>query len=107
VLRDHQIGMTKAYDRVEWPFLKESMHRLGFAESWITLIMQCVTTVSYSILANGTPSSPIFPRRALRQGDPLSPCLFLMCAECLSAMLSKAEQENFISRVPVSANGYR
>lgn len=102
-----KLDMTKAYDRVKWAFLEASMRRLGFAENWITLIMTCVTTVSYSILINGHPSSPITPTRGLRQGDPLSPYIFLLCAECLSSLLFSAEQEKFISGVPISGNDFR
>jgi hypothetical protein len=69
--------------------------------------MTCVSTVSYSILINGKPSSPISPTRGIRRGDPLSPYLFLFCAKCLSVLLHRAVQERFISGVPVSANSFR
>jgi hypothetical protein len=97
-----KLDMSKAYDRVEWAFLKASMRRLVFANSWISLIMTCISTVSYSILVNGTPSSPIIPSRGIRQGDPLSPYLFLLCA-----MLHQVKQEKFISGVPMSTTGFR
>jgi hypothetical protein len=101
-----KLDMSKAYDRVDWGFLEAIMRRMGFAEKWVTLIMTCVTTVSYSIRVNGVPSDTITPTRGIRQGDPLSLSLFLLCAECLSSLLSSAEQEGSISAISIAANGF-
>ena len=86
-----KLGMIKAYDQVEWAYLEAMMHKLGFQDRWISLMMMCVTTVSYSVLINGEPKGSIVPTQGLRQGDPISPYLFLLCAEGLSAMLRKNE----------------
>ena len=61
-----KLDMSKAYDRVEWKFLELMMKRMGFADSWVALMMECISTVSYSILINGKPSSIIHPARGLR-----------------------------------------
>ena len=87
-----KLDMSKAYDRVEWLCLEGIMRKISFNEGWINLIMVCVSTVSYSVLVNGDPSGLIHPTRGIRQGDPLSPFLFLLCTEGLNGMIKKAER---------------
>ncbi|XP_059458269.1 uncharacterized protein LOC132187853 [Corylus avellana] len=100
-----KLDMSKAYDRVEWAFLEAIMVGLGFAEEWVGKVMTCVRTVTYSILINGQPYGKIVPSRGIRQGDPLSPYLFILCAEGLSTLLNKAEQEGQISGFPIARRG--
>ncbi|XP_031111944.1 uncharacterized protein LOC116015918 [Ipomoea triloba] len=56
--------MAKAYDRMEWPFLRKMMLALGFSVDWVNLVMLCVTTVSYNFLVNGTNLVRLFPHVA-------------------------------------------
>lgn len=64
----------------------------------------CVTTVRYNICFNGTQLGPIIPKRGLRQGDPLSPYLFLLCVEGLSSLLKKAEENGNLHGCKISCN---
>ncbi|KAA3488219.1 reverse transcriptase [Gossypium australe] len=68
--------MSKAYDKVEWGFLKEVMMRMGFAKKWMELILKFITTASYVININGKRGRVFQATRGLRQDDPLSPFLF-------------------------------
>lgn len=93
--------MAKAYERMEWGYLKEIMRYMGFTEDWINLIMMCVSTVRYQVVVNGDVSDVIIPTRGLRQGDPLSPYLFILCAEGLSYLLAWCVQNKSLSTCSV------
>jgi hypothetical protein len=69
--------MMKAYDRVEWSYLHGCLTNLGFANSWITAVMRCVTLTRYAARVNGELTDPVIPSRGIRQGDPIIPYLFL------------------------------
>ncbi|XP_056685776.1 uncharacterized protein [Spinacia oleracea] len=90
-----KVDLKKAYDSLEWPFLKSMMHELGFPDMFIRWVMECLGTISYSILVNGFPTLPIPAKKGLRQGDPMSPYLFALGMEylsrCLAAMSSQKE----------------
>ena len=102
-----KLDMSKAYDRVEWNYLQAVMLKMGFERRWVNLIMECLSTVSYSVLINGEPHGYIRPSRGLRQGDPLSPYLFLICAEGLSALFRAAERERRLCGVSICRGGPR
>ena len=89
-----KLDISKAYDRVEWAFLKSIMVKMGFPDVWIDRVMCCVSTSFFSIKINGKAYGNIIPSRGLRQGDPLSPYLFLLYAEGFTSLLAKAKMEN-------------
>ncbi|KAM1003165.1 hypothetical protein ACFX14_003591 [Malus domestica] len=84
-----KLDMNKAYDRIEWGYLRMVLTKLGFFGRWVNLLMQCVSTVTYSIIVNGSPCVYIHPSRGLRQEDPFSPYLFFLCVEGFSAFIDQ------------------
>ena len=100
-----KLDMSKAYNRVEWKFLELMMKRMGFADRWVALMMECISSVSYSILINGEPSAPIHPTIGIRQRDPLSPYLFLFCTEGFHSLLQHTVDYGQIRGVSICRNG--
>ncbi|XP_026399163.1 uncharacterized protein LOC113295015 [Papaver somniferum] len=94
-----KLDMSKAFDIVKWGFLGDILKAFGFSEHWCDLIYQCISTSSISIMLNGSPCKSYRPTRGLRQGDPLSPYLFIICMETFSRYLLQAEQNNLIHGV--------
>uniref|UniRef100_A0A0V0HYM8 Putative ovule protein n=1 Tax=Solanum chacoense TaxID=4108 RepID=A0A0V0HYM8_SOLCH len=89
-----KIDLEKAFDRLEWSFIKQSFTILDFPRNITDLIMSCVSTSSISILVNGRPTNYFLPTRGIRQGDPLSPYIFIICMESLSRLINYAIEEH-------------
>ena len=100
-----KVDMCKAYDRVSWNFLRAVLTTMNFSSTWINWIMECISLVQYAILLNGSPTQFFHPSRALRQGDPISPYLFLLCTNILSIALTQAERQKQIMGITVGRRG--
>lgn len=103
--REHiaiKTDLSKDFDRVEWKFLEKAMKTLGFSERWCKLIMECITSVQHQVLINGNPHGDIRPTRGIRQGDPLSHYLFVICTEMLVQKLIQAEKKGEITGLTVA-----
>ena len=100
-----KLDMSEAYDRVEC--LQQIMTKMGFHENWTRLVISCVSSVTYAVRINGKPCGQITPTWGLRQGDPLSLYLFLICAEGLSDLLHKSVHSKTLRGVAAFAKGPR
>lgn len=80
------------------------MTKLDFHSHWIRLIMNCISSVSFSILINGKAKGFLSPFRGLRQGDPLSPHLFLLCSDGFSSLLLNVEDGNLIKGISIACS---
>lgn len=101
-----KLDMSKAYNRVEWSFLEEILIGLGFNDKWVSWMMSCVKMITYAVLINGCPYGLIKPERGLRQGDPLSPFLFVLCTEALIHLINRADSEGKLSGIQFHHSGH-
>ena len=79
-----KIDLEKAYDRLNWDFLEITLNDFGFPPATISFITSCVQSSNLNVLWNGAKTDHFSPSRGIRQGGPLSPCLFVLCMEKLS-----------------------
>ncbi|XP_072072020.1 uncharacterized protein [Arachis hypogaea] len=96
-----KLDFQKAYDRVKWSFMDIVLQKMGFGHRWRVWVMECVTTTSMLVLINGSPSKPFKMERGLRQGDPLSPFLFVLVVDVLHRMVGEAVRIGRISPLVV------
>lgn len=97
-----KVDIVKAFDSVEWSLLSNILTNLVFCNKFSNWTLQCITTTSLSFLVNGSPFGFLKPERGIRQGDPLSPFLFVIYTEILSRMLVDQEQRGHFKGVKIS-----
>ena len=100
-----KIDLEKAYDKIEWSFIRDMLIYFNFPDNLIELIMSCVSTVSTSLLFNGGCLESFHPSRGIRQGDPLSPYLFILCMEFLGHLIKEKCVTKLWSPVKSSRSG--
>lgn len=97
--------MSKAYDRLGWKFIEYVLHEVGLPHSLIELIMACVSSIKYLICLIGELTDEFIPENGLRQGDPLSPYLIMLCIEKLSHLIFAAGRRRGWKPVKTSQSG--
>ena len=100
-----KIDLEKAYDKIEWAFIREMLIEFNFPDNIVYLIMSCVLSVSISLLFNEGCLESFHPSRGIRQGDPLSPYLFILCMEYLGYLIEEKCEAKLWSPVKASRSG--
>jgi len=95
-----KVDFHKAFDSVQWDYLEQVMRHMSFGEKWINWINTCISTAKLSVLINGSPSKEFLMGRGIRQGDPLSPFLFLIAVEGLSVLFQRAASNDLFKGIP-------
>ncbi|GKV48207.1 hypothetical protein SLEP1_g55033 [Rubroshorea leprosula] len=98
-----KVNFEKAYDKVCWGFINYMMLRMGFCETWRRWIQECLRSSSVSIIVNGSPTRQFTVTKGIRQGDSLSPFLFLIVAEGLNGMVTAAIEKKLYKGVTMGS----
>jgi len=87
------LDLQKAYNRLEWDFIVDTLFLAGFLAWMVNVIRYCLSTSEFAINWNGSKTNPISPTRRLRQRDPLSPYLFILCLEHMAHMIQDSTSQ--------------
>ena len=101
-----KVDFEKAFDSIDWSYLESVMRKMNFPTLWRKWIMECISTTTTSVLVNGSPTDEFKFERGLRQGDPLSPFLFLIAVEGLNVMMKALVETDLFSGYKVGANNH-
>lgn len=96
-----KVDFAKAYDSIDWNYVIEMLRNMNFPGKWISWVKECISTATANVLVNGNPSGEFQLERGLRQGDTLSPFLFLVAAEGLNALTKRAVREGLLKGVTI------
>eukprot|EP00253_Pinus_taeda_P008502 PITA_08502 len=99
-----KLDLSKAYDRLSWKYLERILKAFGFCDRWVNWVISMISTPNFSILLNGAPTTTFNASRGLRQGDPLSPFLFIIAAEGLGRYFKKEARERKIQGLKLWGN---
>ena len=99
-----KVDFEKTFDSIDWSYLEVVMKKMNFPTLWHKWILECITTTSASVLVNGCPTDEFRFERGLRQGDPLSPFLFLIAAEGLHVMMNALVEAGLFTSYKVGAD---
>jgi hypothetical protein len=94
-----KLDISRAFDSLSWAFLAEVLRQMGFPEIWLTWIAVSLRTASTRVLVNGIPGETIAHARGLRQGDPLSPQLFVLAMEVVTILVCRAAEAGLLSPI--------
>ncbi|KAK3221018.1 hypothetical protein Dsin_014988 [Dipteronia sinensis] len=97
-----KIDLAKAYDRLQWHFIQKVLNDIGIEGNLNRLIMNCVSSVQFKVIMNGETSNNFRPKSGIRQCDPLSPYLFVLCMEKLSHIINQKRTEGSWKPVKIS-----
>ncbi|RVW17180.1 LINE-1 retrotransposable element ORF2 protein [Vitis vinifera] len=100
-----KLDIEKAYDSMNWQFLMKVLQKMGFGPKWLGWMWSCISSAKFSILVNGVPAGFFPSSKGLRQGDPLSPYLFVMGMEVLGALIRRAVEGGFLSGCNIREGG--
>ncbi|XP_019178992.1 PREDICTED: uncharacterized protein LOC109174182 [Ipomoea nil] len=100
-----KLDLEKAYYRLSWDFIKDTLVQAGFNEIWVTLIMSCISTSRLAIIWNGERLDYFRPKRGIRQGDAMSPAIFVMCMERLSHLICSEVAERVWKGIQLAPDG--
>ncbi|XP_019163602.1 PREDICTED: uncharacterized protein LOC109159944 [Ipomoea nil] len=99
-----KIDLEKAFDRLSWSFIEDTLRDIGFNQSWIRNIMHCITSSRLAVFWNGHLTDWFAPEKGIRQGDPISPLLFVLCIERLSHIVQNSVNHGTWKGVRISHN---
>lgn len=88
-----KLDISKEYATLDWEYLRDIMLQMGFSGKWVQWVMLCVETLDYTVLVNNVHIRPLISVRGIRQGDWLSPYIFIPCAKGLSSLISDAKKK--------------